>query len=76
MSKIFGRNFFKQVNVYIELFLSTLLTGVRKKHNMEHPEMLEKWKDTLDKGSSVATIFMNVSKAFDTLNLDLLITEL
>ena len=35
--------------------------------------MLENLKEALDKGNSVSAVFINLSKAFDTLNHDLLI---
>ena len=38
--------------------------------------MLENFKKTLDKGNSVSVIFVDLSKAFDILNLDLLIAKL
>ena len=37
--------------------------------------MLEKFKEVLDKGDSVSAIFIVLSKAFDTLNHDLLIAK-
>ena len=38
--------------------------------------MLEKWKNTLDKGGFVYTMFMDFSKGFDTMDHDLLIAKL
>ena len=38
--------------------------------------MLEMWKNTLEKRGYVSTVFMDLSKAFDTLNHNLLITKL
>ena len=49
--------------------LSKLLSGFRKNHSTQHSpvDMLEKWKNTLDKGGFVCVIFMDLSKAFDTM---------
>ena len=49
-----------------------------KNHSTEHCliNMLEKWKNTLDKGRFVCAMFMDLSKAFDTMNHDLLIAKL
>ena len=38
--------------------------------------MLENWKNTLEKGKHVGAVFMDLSKAFDTINHDLLIAKL
>ena len=55
----------------MEDLLSKLLTGFRKNHSTQHcfVDMLEKWKNTLDKGGFVCAIFMDLSKAFDTLTM-------
>ena len=38
--------------------------------------MLKMWKNTLDRGGYVSAIFMDLSRAFDTLNHNLLIAKL
>ena len=57
--------------------LSKLLTCCRKNHSTQHclMFMLEMWKNTSDKGY-VSAIFMDLSKAFDTLNHNLFIAKL
>ena len=37
---------------------------------------MQKWKKALDEGEDVCTKFMNLSKAFDTINYDLLLAKL
>ena len=38
--------------------------------------MLEKWKKGIDNGSYVSSLFMDLSKAFDTINHDLMLAKL
>ena len=67
-----------QIENFTEDKLSKLLTGLRKNHSTQYcfVKMLEKWKNTLDKGNFVCAMFMDFSKAFGTMNHDLLIARL
>ena len=58
--------------------LSIKLSGFRKNYSTQYclTYMLENWKNTLDKGKHVGAVFMDLSKAFDTINHDLLIAKL
>ena len=58
--------------------LSKHVTGSQKSHGTKHSLMtiLEKWKNGLDKGENICVLFMDLSKAFDTINHDLLLAEL
>ena len=78
ISKVYERIIFNQIGTYFELYFSSFLTGFYKKHNTQHSllKMLELWKEALDKGNSIGAIFMDLSKAFEILNHDLLIAKL
>ena len=78
VSKIFERLIYKQINGYMCDKLSKYITGFRKCHGTQHSllVMLEKWKKALDKGENVCTISMDLSKAFDCINHDLLLAKL
>ena len=69
-SKIFEKIAFNQMNLFFESRFSPLLTGFRKKHKKQNSllNIIEKWKHALDKDKKFSTIFMDLSKAFDTLN--------
>ena len=76
--KAFERIMYIQIENFMEGKLSKLLTGFRKNHSTQHclVNVLEKWKNTLGKGGFVCAVFMDLSKAFDTMDKDLLIAKL
>ena len=58
------------MNLFFESRFSPLLAGFRKNRSMQNAllNMIENWKHALDKVIKVGTTFMDLSKAFDTLN--------
>ena len=68
--KIIERVMYIQIENFMVGKLSKLLAGFRKNYSTQHclVNMLEKWRNTLDKGSFVSAIFINLSKAFDKIN--------
>ena len=78
VSKIFERLLQKQIISHIEEHLSLSLCDYRKGFNTQHVliALIEKWKITLDKNGYAGAVLMNLSKAFDTLNHDLLLAKL
>ena len=49
---------------------SPYLCGFRKNHNTQYSllKMIRNWKKQLGNGEKVGVIFMDLSKAFDTIN--------
>ena len=80
VSKNFERMIHKQIVNYMidKLELAHYITGFRKLHGTQNSlvVMLEKWKRALDKREYISALFMDLSKAFDTINHDLLIAKL
>ena len=78
VSKLFERLIQKQINTYINTFLSPYLCGFRKGYSAQQAliSLIEKWRVILDQKGFGGAILMDLSKAFDTINHDLLIAKL
>ena len=65
------------MNTYMEDKISNYVTGFRKSHGTQYSLviMLESWKQAIDKGEYISVMYTNLSKAFDTINHDLLLAK-
>ena len=74
VSKIFERIMQKRISDYIEKFISPFLCGYRKGFSIQYAllTLIERWKFCLDKQGFASALLMNLSKAFDTINHELL----
>ena len=69
----------KQITDYIGKFLSPFLCGYRKGFSTQHALLsliIERWRLCLDKQGFAGALLMDLSKAFDTINHELLIAKL
>ena len=62
MSKIFERLLYKQIGAFMSNKLSIKLCGFRKNYNIQYclTYMLEKCKNTLDKGKHAGVVFIGL----------------
>ena len=69
-SKVFEKLLFEQINDRMQSKFSKHLTGFRKNHSTQNAlvVMIEKWKTILNKKLKVGARFMDLPKAFDTLD--------
>ena len=77
-SKVFEKLLFEQINDHMQSKFSKHLTDFRKNHSTRNALMVmtEKWKTILIKKLKVGALFMDLSKAFDTLDHSLLLAKL
>ena len=77
-SKVFERLIYNQRNEFMEIKFSKFLTSFRKIHNTQYAllRMIENWKTQLNKRQKTGVIIIDLSKAFDTLNHNLLVAKL
>ena len=66
---VFEQIIYIKMNSYIEGKLSKYIAGFRKAQGIQHSliAMLENRENVLNKGESVRCLFLDLSKAFDTI---------
>ena len=76
--KVFERLMHDQIATYIDALLSKHSCGYRKRFNTQTAllSLIEKWKSILDKQDFSGAGLMDLSKALDTINHELLIAKL
>ena len=64
--------------LYIEEYLSPLFFGYRKGYSTQYAllGLIEKWKQMLDNHGYSGAVLIDLSKAFDTMNYELLLAKL
>ena len=72
------KNNTKTIFNFVDQYLSPYLCGYRKGYNTQYAllSLIEKWKEELDNKAYAGAILMDLSKAFHTINHELLITKL
>ena len=77
-AKVFETIIKKQIVGYANKFLSPYVSAYRKNYSSQHVliRLLEEWKQNLDQGNLVGGILMDLSKAFDCIDHELLIAKL
>ena len=67
-----------QIVEFISSKLSPFLCGYRKGYSAQHAliSLIEHWREALDKKGYAGAVLMDLSKAFDCINHDLLIAKL
>ena len=78
ISKVLERIMETQLRSFIEKSFSQYMCGYRKGYNTRYALMafLEKWKKSIDNHGYAGSIIMDLSKAFDTINHELLVAKL
>ena len=78
VSKVFERLIIKQIEPFINNYLSKFLCGFRKGYSCQYAllNMIRAWQASLNKSGIVGAVLTDLSKAFDCLPHDLLIAKL
>ena len=77
-SKIYERFLHENLTDYMNTFLSKFISAYSKSYSTNHVliHLTENWKKSLDKKKIVGAVLMELSKAFDSIPCDLIITKM
>ena len=76
--KEYEKLLYNRLSDYVENIFNVILCGFRKVHSTQHAlfKLLQSWQKELDEKGMVATVLMDLSKAYDCIPHDLLIAKL
>ena len=77
-SKIYERFLHENLTDYMNTLLSKFISAYSKSYSTNHVliHLTENWKKSLDKKKIVGAVLMELSKAFDSIPCDLIITKM
>ena len=77
-TKLYEKMLYKQLNLFIETKLSRHFCGLPPKYSTQYvlSNLLFNWQKYLDKSQIVSTILMYLSKTFNCLPCDLIISKI
>ena len=78
LSKVFERCLHKQISDFFDTILPKYQCGFKKGHGAQHCliALLEKWRESIDRGLEFGILLTDLSKAFDCLPHDLFVAKL
>ena len=76
-SKVFERVIFDQINDFMQNKFSDLLCGFRNGFSTQVTliKLLQKWQQSLDNKEIIGTVLIDLSKAYDCIQHDLLLAK-
>ena len=77
LSKVYEKLLYNRLSDYVEKIFNVILCSFRKAHSTQHAlsKLLQSWQKELDEKGMVATVLMDLSKAYGCIPHDLLIAK-